>query len=537
MPAQREGRAGPRWYDTPLIWRRGVEAVKASARETGIDLERFRLRRFVEELLQTGELEVREGAADLAEVAPALEGNAKAVLFERVGKEGAPLVGNAMGSRARLAHAFGTAPDKLLAEVLRRLRATPQVIEVPREAAPAQEIVLAGDKADLAALPVNLQHGMDGGPYISASIDFVLDPSNGWTNVGVRRLMLRGRREAGVDLNSPSDLRALYEAAVKRGERLPVAFVVGSHPVDYVAAVMRLPVDELGLVASLRDSPLPVVKCVSCDIRVPADAEWVLEGYFDERGHVEPEGPYGEFLGYYGALKRNPVFHLTAITRRRDALFQTSTIGGWSLARTDTALLNALRTEVMIWRALETAVREPVAVHATASSGGMFNLRVALRQRVPGEARNAIAACFGALVNVKNVFVVDPDIDVFSDEQMDWALATRFQADRDLLVVEGMRTLPLDPSLTEGRTGAKAGFDLTWPFGSNAKLETRVPEPPRFAGQRFPSVAAALAHGPKFFEELMAAVGSRDGRDIVLALDALRQKGLDRDGEGRYLMR
>jgi UbiD family decarboxylase len=314
--------------------------------------------------------------------------------------------------------------------------------------------------------------------------------------------------------------------------------VVGAHPIDHIAAVMRLPIDELGLVASLRDAPLPVVKCVSNDIRVPADAEWVLDVYLDARGHVEPEGPYGEFLGYYGALKRNPVFHLTAITRRRDALFQTSTIGGYSLARTDTALLNALRTEVMIWRALETAVREPVAVHATASSGGMFNLRVALRQRVPGEARNAIAACFGALVNVKNVFVVDPDIDIFSDEQMDWALGTRFQPDRDLMVVEGMRTLPLDPSLTAGtRTGAKAGFDLTWPFGSGARLETRVPEPPRFAGQRFPSVAAALGHGPKYFEELMTAVGSRDGREIVRELDALRQNGLDRDGEGRYLIK
>jgi hypothetical protein len=99
-----------------------------------------------------------------------------------------------------------------------------------------------------------------------------------------------------------------------------------------------------------------------------------------------------------------------------------------------------------------------------------------------------------------------------------------------------MRTLPLDPSLTGGRTGAKAGFDLTWPFGSGTRLETRVPEPPRFAGQRFSSVEAALAHGPKFFEDLMAAVGSRDGREIVLAIDALRQKGLDRDGEGRYFI-
>src|SRR5713101_6202113 len=132
MPAQRKGRAKPRWYDTPLIWRGGVGAVKASARETGIDLERFRLRRFVEELRQTGELEVKAGAADLAEVAPSLEGHAKAVLFERVGKESAQLVGNVMGSRARLARAFGTAPDKLLAEVLRRLRTTPHVVEVPR---------------------------------------------------------------------------------------------------------------------------------------------------------------------------------------------------------------------------------------------------------------------------------------------------------------------------------------------------------------------------------------------------------------------
>ena len=512
--------------------------MKASARETGIDLDRFRLRRFVEELRQAGELEVRSASTDLAGVAEALEGNAKAVLFERAGKEGAQLAGNVMGGRSRLARAFGVAPDKLLAEVLRRLRLAPQVVEIPREAAPAQQVVLAGDQADLTALPVHLQHGMDGAPYISASIDFAVDPANGWTNVGVRRLMLRGRREAGVDLNSPSDLRALYEAAAKRGERLPVAFAIGSHPVDYVAAVMRLPVDELGLVAALRDAPLAVVKCVSCDIRVPADAEWVLEGYLDERGHAEAEGPYGEFLGYYGAVKLNPVFHLTAITRRRDALFQTATIGGKSLGRTDTAQLNALRTEVMVWRALETAVREVKAVYVTPSSGGMYTLRIAMRQRVPGEARNAIAAAFGCLANVKHVFVVDPDIDIFSEEQMDWALATRFQADRDLVVQSGFRTLPLDPSLRGARTGAKAGFDLTLPAGGQGGIESTVPEPPLFQGPRFASVEAALADGPKTFEGLMAATASSDGREVVLALETLRSGGrLTREKDGRYAMK
>jgi UbiD family decarboxylase len=512
--------------------------VAAKAPSRAAELDRFRLRGFIESLPEGDELETVREPVDLADVAGVLEGNPKAVLFRAVGPERHELVGNVTGSRARLARAFGVAPDALLAEVLRRLRSKPEIIDVPRAQAAVQEIVLTGDDADLTRLPVHLGHGADGGPYISSSIDFVVDPKTGWTNVGVRRLMLRGRRETGIDLVSPSDLRAIYEASAAGGKPLPVSFVVGAHPIDHVAAVMRLPIDELGLVASLRDAPLPVVKCVTNDIRVPADAEWVLEGYLDARGHVEPEGPYGEFLGYYGAVKRNPVFHLTAITRRRDALFQTSTIGGRSLGRTDTALLNALRTEVMIWRALETAVREPVAVHATASSGGMFNLRVALRQRVPGEARNAIAACFGALVNVKNVFVVDPDVDIFSDEQMDWALGTRFQPDRDLMVVEGMRTLPLDPSLVNSRVGAKAGFDLTWPFGAGARIETQVPEPPRFQGSRFPSVEAALAHGPKFFEELMTAVGSRDGREIVLALEPLRASGtLDRDADGRYLIK
>jgi 2,5-furandicarboxylate decarboxylase 1 len=500
------------------------------------DDDRFRLRRFIDDL-PSDEIEVRQDAVDLVAIAPALENNARAVLFRSVGPEGAELVGNVTSSRARFALAFGVAPRELSREIMRRLRNVPEVVEVPRAAAPVQQIVLTGADADFTTLPVNLQHGRDGGPYISSGLDYAIDRRTGMTNLGARRLMLRGRHEAGVDLVAPSDLRAIYEAAVSRGERLPVSFAVGCHPIDHVAATLKVPVDELGLVSTLRAAPLAVVRCVTNDIRVPADSEYVLEGYLDERGHVEKEGPYGEFLGYYGGVKRNPVFHLTAITRRRDALFQTSSIGGRTMSRTDTAQISALRTEVMMWRALETAVREPVAVHATTSSGGSFNVRIALRQRVPGEARNAINAAFGSLANVKNVFVVDPDIDVTSDEQMDWAMATRFQGDRDIVVGPGMRTLPLDPSLGGRRTGAKTGFDMTWEFGSASRIETSVPAPPLFDGRRFDSLRDALAEGPKYFEELMAALGSRDGREIVVALDALRADfGIKRDEYGRYVM-
>ena len=116
------------------------------------------------------------------------------------------------------------------------------------------------------------------------------------------------------------------------------------------------------------------------------------------------------------------------------------------------------------------SVREPLAVYATASSGGMYNVRVSLRQRVPGDARNAIAAVFGSHAEAKHVFVFDPDIDVFSDAEADWAFATRFQADRDLITGSGFRVVPLDPSLRGARTGAKLGFDCTIPFGKTERI-------------------------------------------------------------------
>ena len=260
-----------------VIEKADIPARTAAAAAPAGDLDRFRLRRFIDGLADTGELERRDGPVDLAGIAEILDGNPRAVHFLAAGPERQELVGNVVSSRTRVARAFGVAPERLAAEIQRRLATRPQIVEVTRAEAPVQQVVET-DAADLTTLPVHLQHGLDGGPYISASIDYTLDPRTGWTNVGIRRLMLRGRRETGVDLVSPSDLRALYEASAGHGRPLPVSFVVGAHPIDHVAAMMRMPVDELGIVASLRDAPLAVVKGVTNDIRVPADAEMVLEG-------------------------------------------------------------------------------------------------------------------------------------------------------------------------------------------------------------------------------------------------------------------
>ena len=379
------------------------------------DTEKFRLRHFVEKLVQQGECVVHDDPIDLIDVAAVLDCNPRAVWFRAVGPERAELVGNVMGTRRRLAAALDTDEPGFPAALRERLRHPVAPIEVPSPQAPVHEVVLTGEDADLTTLPVHLQHGLDGAPYISASIDYARDAKSGFTNIGCRRLMLRGPRAAGIDLNAPSDLRALYQAAVARGERMPVAFAVGSHPTDFLAAVAATaPMDELDVVGALRGAPVPVVKCVTVDVRVPADAELVLEGYIDERGLV-------------GLLKSNPVFHLTAVTKRRDALFQTVTIGGARLTFTDTAQLGAAKTEAAIWNVLQHAVREPVAVCCTASSGGMYNVRVSLRQRNPGEARNAIAAVFCSSGDVKHVFVVDDDIDVFPTSRSTgrWPRASR----------------------------------------------------------------------------------------------------------------
>ena len=284
-----------------------------------------------------------------------------------------------------------------------------------------------GAEVDLTRLPFHLQHELDGGVYISASIDYAVDPATGKRNVGCRRLMLRRRDTMRANLTDISDLKLMYLDCLKRGEKLPVSYVIGAHPLDYLAATQKQPVDEFALVGTVRGEPVPMVRGVSNGIYVPADAEAVIEGYFDELGYREMEGPYGEFYGYYGPMHIDPVFHATAITMRRDAMFQTVLHAGRFVGRMDSANLASLNAEVNAWRILRAARIEPVAINFVLASNGRQHCRVSLKRGAPGQARLAIAALF-ALPTVKHAFIVDEDVDVFSDEEVEWAMATRFSA-------------------------------------------------------------------------------------------------------------
>jgi 2,5-furandicarboxylate decarboxylase 1 len=501
------------------------------------DFEKFRLRRFVDRLINLGEVEIREDPVSLTDLSAIIENTEKAVLFKQAGPDRLEMIAKAMASRARIVAAFESTPEGVYDALHSRIANPQEVVEVPSDEAPVHAVKITGDNIDITRLPFHPQHEFDGSTYISSGIDYTIDPETGRNNVGSRRLSLRNRTQCGTNVTAPSDLKRIYTACAARGERLPVTFTLGSHPLDFFAATTRVPGDELNLVATLRGETAPVVKSLTNDIRVPADAEIIMEGYFDERGYVEPEGPFGEYMGYYGAIHMDPVFTCTAITMRDDVMYQTLQHGtAFVLDQTDAASMTAMRVEADAMRILRSVTRQPIAVYLRATAGGAGALRVCIKQTMLGEARNAIAALFGGIPRLKHIWVYDEDVDIHDEKQVEWAFGTRFQADQDMVMLTGTMSMPMDPSLDGRRTGAKAGFDCTRPFGRGQEIRFTRCAAKVFDGQaRFQTVEQALEAEPMYFSHLVESVGSEDGREVAVALDELRDGGkLGRDKDGRY---
>jgi 3-polyprenyl-4-hydroxybenzoate decarboxylase len=212
---------------------------------------------------------------------------------------------------------------------------------------------------------------------------------------------------------------------------------------------------------------------------------------------------------------------------RSDVMHQTLLHAGRFVGRMDSANLASLNAEVGAWRVLRAARLDPVGINFSLASNGRQHARVALRRGAPGQARLAIAALF-SLPTVKHAFIVDEDVDVFSDEEMEWAMAVRFRADRDLIVTTDMPGFYADPTADENGRVTKAGFDLTAPTDQPDTIEYRRAYAPAAgaAAPTFKTVVDALNAGPKHFGQIVTAIGSSDGREIALELDTLRERGV-----------
>ncbi len=429
------------------------------------------LRQWLDILAKTDRLAVaRPGAKlrfELAAVAKTLDGR-KATLFPRPDGHPVPVISGLTSDRGWMAEAMGVTNDRLL-ETFQEAALNP----VPwREVsgAPVQEVVHRD--VDLPRLlPIPVHNELDSGPYVTAGLLISRNPKTGIQNVTIHRMQLSGPNRLGVLLLPRHTLR-FFQMAEETGNDLPVAVVIGVDPLTLLSsqAIAPLDFDELTIAGALHGKPLDVVKCLSSDIRVPAHAEIVIEGRILARTR-EMEGPFGEFPQYYSEPAEQHVVEIGAVTHRKNPIFHTILGGG-----IEHLLLGGIPREATIMAHLKRSFPGVRDVHLSRGGTCRYHLNVQLDKRHEGEGKNVIMGAFGAHYDIKHVVVVDTDVDIHDQAEVEWAVSTRFQADRDLVVVSEAQGSKLDPSSRNG-VSAKMGFDATIPVSSPALKYKRIRVP------------------------------------------------------------
>ncbi|HWP35503.1 MAG TPA: UbiD family decarboxylase [Thermodesulfobacteriota bacterium] len=387
-----------------------------------------------------------------------------------------PLVTNVYADRVRCALALGLPPEaaKLpvsLEYARREARRLPPVVVPPREA-PVKTVVRRGEEADLRIFPIVRHHEMDPAPYIDMAVA-MRDPDSGAYNLAFLRNMYKGPRRLGLHM-SPRHNWQIVRKYEERGEPCPAAIVVSHHPAFFLGVLNVSPfgADDYAVVGSIMDEPLRLVPSETWGeaFLVPADADIVIEGVVPP-GVREIEGPFGEFPGTYGPQRLRWVIEVTAITHRADAVYQDIFVG-----HRDVHILGAIPKEGSLFNRIKGVVPTVTGVHLPTSGCGRFHCYIALDKKVEGEPKQAALVAMGECDFVKNVIVVDADIDPFNEEEVLWAWATRVQADEDLDVIKNVKGSALDPSLADDIRTAKVIIDATRPLDRPFASRIRVPE-------------------------------------------------------------
>ncbi len=462
------------------------------------------LRRWLQHLSDTGRMAVAREEMPLhhhlAAVAKRLDGK-QAVFFPKPGGHAVPVVSGFMSRRAWIAEALGVPESQLLAR-FREAAAQPVPSRlVPREEAPCQQVEHRGrDPRELLPIPTHSEH--DNGPYITAGLVIARNPKTGVQNVSINRIQVHAPDRMAI-LMLPRHLWAFYKDAESRNEPLEVAVAIGVDPLTLLASQAIGPIDwdELEVAGALHGAPLRVARCLTNQVQVPADSEIVIEGRILP-GVKEPEGPFGEFPRYYSAREHREVIQVDAITHRRDPIYHTIVP-----AEMEHLLLGSIPREATLLAHLQRSFPNVLDVHLSIGGVGRYHLFVKIRKTHEGQPKNVICAAFGAHYDIKQVVVVDDDVEVHDPQQVEWAVATRFQADRDLVVIAGAQGSVLDPSTTVGQEfgdgtappahlqglSAKMGLDATRPVVYHEHVFTKV----RIPGEETLDLATEIAAGAR----------------------------------------
>jgi 2,5-furandicarboxylate decarboxylase 1 len=425
----------------------------------GTPVSRQSMRAFLWALEEAGELVTISQPVKLDyEVAACLSESVLALRFANVGGDARSpkmqVVGNLLNSLPRFAMGMSSAADAIQASLLAAIEKplTHRVIAT----APCQEEVI--DNPSLTdELPIPRFFEKEGGPYITAGAIIARDRVSGDTNLSIARLMPLDKNRAFVGIAPNHHLAVLARAAHARGEKLDIAVCIGNHPAVLLAACLYLGLgeDELPVAGALLGEPLDVVRCTQSDLLVPAHCECVLEGRLDA-GEPFLEGPVSEFHGMYENYGAGIVATFTRLTRRHDAIFQVILPG----YHPEHCLLGGVAIAAGLFRQVRNAVPSVKQVAVGIGGAGRLHAVVAIHGCRPGEARKAMFAVWAAVNLVKQIIVVDDDIDPWDAVQVEWANATRAKPDRDFVIIPAVRADRSEP-LEQGGTVAKLGIDAT----------------------------------------------------------------------------
>jgi 2,5-furandicarboxylate decarboxylase 1 len=405
---------------------------------------------------------------EIAALMKRLDG-AEALFFPKVKGHTVPVIGNLLCSQTNCEAAFGVGYRQIREFVARALGNPVQPERVSK--APCQDHIYK-DQFDVGRmLPVLRHTEADSGRFITAGVVIVRDPETGIYNASYHRLQLLGPAKTAIKLDFGRHLRSAYERAQEIKKDLPIAVCLGTDlAVHYTAATMgaQMPesADELAVAGGLRGSPLPVVKTVTQDLWIPAETEIVLEGVLKHEGTVR-EGPFAEFIGYLSPEGDAPVFVVTALTHRTDPIYPA--INGYGR---ETVMLRKYVMEASLLKALQASV--PIIHDAEMTAGGLhrFIAVLSVKKTSPqqeGLQRNAILAAFATLKDLDLVIAVDDDIDIRDPVDVEYALATRMEASRDVFVIPDARG---HEYVRAGNNGvvAKLGIDATVPLEERARF-------------------------------------------------------------------
>jgi 2,5-furandicarboxylate decarboxylase 1 len=386
--------------------------------------------------------------------------------FDNVEDYPFPVVTNVFATRRRYALAFGTTEDKLIPEWASR---GDRVIEPKAvDNAPVHEVVYKGADVDLARIPIKKHFERDAGRYITNGIVIANDPETGVRNASFHRMQVKGRTRLGTSLHSRRHLWDYVKRAEELGRDIPIAVVIGAHPIFTFAGLWKGPLttDEYAVAGGLRGAPMEIARAKTVPVDVPADAEIVLEGHI-LRTIREPEGPFAEFTGYHSERSTEQVIEVTAITHRKGAIYQ-DIVGGMS---DEHCSLLAVPQEARLLKALRSHFSNVTAVSYPKSGTCRLHAYIAMRNPTVGQQKNAAMIAFAEDLSLKLVVIVDDDVDIFNDQDVFWAMATRMQADEDIDIIRNAFGAILDPSNHAGRT-AKMIIDATRPSANFPQRHT-----------------------------------------------------------------